>query len=682
MRRLSTIIVLLFFASTLFAQVLFDPDTVKPGQFDYGKMWTFDNPPLDYFEETYNFRPDKEWLKAVRLSTVRLPGCTGSFISPDGLIMTNHHCSRGAAVLSTTPEEAVLEKGYLAESFEQERKLKNFYVDQLREIADITNEVKQLLKNGMAEMDAFDTIKKEYAEKANWDGLTLQIVTFYSGGKYSLYGFKRYSDIRLVFIPEEELGFFGGDPDNFTYPRYDLDCSFLRAYDKDGKPMNTADNYFKFNPNGIFEDELVFVIGNPGSTGRYRTMAQLNYDKEYYLPVALSFFRDRMNLLRKYNATNHSDSVENVIFSLSNVNKSYSGRLEGLYNQYFMTRKTKLEDQNKQAVLAKESTDMWGEIAQNMKKMSSYTAEARFLNPYTNYPINGQLMILIHKMYGYKQALEKGDESEIERAKSDIENVVSKINRDVDVAIFGLVLKELTEYSTSKSYATAFLEGATPIEKASMVADNSAILQGKKLPKSLKAYNSSKDPLIKAAEVFVPKYQMASAQSRMVNQANKALEEKIINAQFAITGAQSPPDATFSLRIADGRVKGYNYNGTWAPYQTTYYGMYNRYYANNGKAPWSLPERWLDPPAALLKSPLDFVATFDTIGGNSGSPVINKNREVVGLNFDSNVERLPVRSIMYDPHYGRSIGVQTGAISAALKYIYKADRLLKELEVE
>ncbi|MCB0495538.1 MAG: S46 family peptidase [Cyclobacteriaceae bacterium] len=682
MKLISTLFAVTFSATTLFAQVLFDPDTVKPGQFDYGKMWTFDNPPLDYFEQTYNFRPTDEWMEAVRLSTVRLPGCTGSFISPDGLIMTNHHCSRGAAVLSTTPEEAVLEKGYLAETLEQERKLKNFYVDQLREIADITEEVKSLMKGGIAETDAFDKVKNEYAAKEDWKGLTLQVLTFYSGGKYSLYGFKRYSDIRLVFIPEEQLGFFGGDPDNFTYPRYDLDCSFLRAYDENGEPMNTSDNYFKFNPNGIFEDELVFVIGNPGSTGRYRTMAQLNFDKEYFLPVSLAFFRDRINLLHTYNSTAHSDSVENVIFSLSNANKSYGGRLEGLYNGYFMTRKTKLEDMNKQAVLAREGENMWDEIEKNMDKLSAYAAEARFLNPYTNYPINGHVMILIHQLNNYKVALESNDESKIEAAAKDIEKTVAKVNKEVDGTIFGMVLKELRDYSTSNDYVISYLDGASPLEKASWVLDNSSILQGKKLPKSVKSFASSKDPLIEASELFVTKYIEAAGQSRAINQANKALEEKIINAQFAVSGSQSPPDATFSLRIADGRVKGYGYNGTQAPYQTTYFGMYDRYYSNNGQAPWSLPQRWLNPPAGLLKSPLNFVATFDTIGGNSGSPVINKNREVVGLNFDSNLERLPVRSIMYDPNYGRSVGVQMGGIYAALKYIYKADRLLEELDVE
>lgn len=682
MRLITFLFASIISTTSLIAQVIFDPDTVKPGQFDYGKMWTFDNPPLDYFEKTYDFRPDENWLKAVRLSTVRLPGCTGSFISPDGLILTNHHCSRGAAVLSTSPDEAVLEKGFLAESLEQERKLKNFYVDQLRNIEDITREAKQLMKEGMSEVDALSKIRNEYAEKDDWKGLTLQTLTFYSGGKYALYGFKRYSDIRLVFIPEEQLGFFGGDPDNFTYPRYDLDCSFLRAYDEDGKPMNTSTNYFKFNPNGIFEDELVFVIGNPGSTGRYRTMSQLKFDKEYYIPVALSFFRDRINMLKKYNSTVHSDSVENVIFSLSNANKSYTGRLEGLYNDYFMTRKTKLEDMNKQAILAKEGEDAWSEIAQNMNVLSNYAAESRFLNPYTNYPINGQLMILLHKLSAYKDILMSEDEAKIEDAKTDIEKMVSKIDRQMDATIFALVLKELKDYSKSNEYVITYLDGATPLEKASMVMDNSAILKGKGLPKSLKAYNSSKDPLIKAAETFIPKYREAAGQTRSINQANKALEEKIINAQFAISGAKSPPDATFSLRIADGRIKGYAYNGTLAPYQTTYFGMYDRYYANNGKAPWSLPERWLSPPTGLLRSPLNFVANFDTIGGNSGSPVINKNREVVGLNFDSNLERLPIRSIMYDPHYGRSVGVHMGGIYAALKYMYKADRILKELDVE
>ena len=289
-------------------------------------------------------------------------------------------------------------------------------------------------------------------------------------------------------------------------------------------------------------------------------------------------------------------------------------------------------------------------------------------------------MILMHQLYGYKKALESGNESNIEEAKAGVDKTVSRLDMTLDVMILGLILEELLTYSTGE-YMTDFLKGTSSREKAGMILSSSDVARGRDLPIDIKSYNKSKDPLLEASELLVPRYYDALIKSRELNDENSILEQRIINSQFAITGATSPPDATFSLRIADGLVKGYDYNGTKAPFQTTFFGMYDRHFANKGEAPWSLPERWLNPPMELLRSPLNFVSTFDTIGGNSGSPVINKNREVVGLNFDSNIERLPVRSIMYDPQFGRSIGVHMGGVYAALKYIYKADSLLGELGV-
>ena len=672
------------------SQALFDPDTVSPGEFDYGKMWTFDDPPLEYLAETYNFDPDAEWMTSVQLSTLRLSsGCSASFISENGLILTNHHCAREAAVLNTTIEEDVLEKGFVASQQGGERKLAGFYADQLQRIADVTQEMKDLLSTGTSFQEASNSLKNKYQNQPEWKGLTLQVLTFYSGGKYSLYGFKRYTDIRLVLIPEQQLGYFGGDPDNFTYPRYALDCSFLRAYDAQGNPVNSGSNFFKFNPEGIKKNEPVFVVGNPGSTGRYRTMAQLEYDRDRRIPIALDFFRSRMNILKEHNEVLDSDSITAVILRLSNAEKSYGGRLDGLHNEYFMTRKTKLEERNKEMVLSSEGADYWDQIAQNSVTLGAIAAEERSLNPYFNWPVNGRIIQILYVLDDYREGLsqdkksrKKLQEETRERLNALRKGIVPGLEKD----IYAQILTELKKYSQDQSdYISKFLAGKTPQQKSEEVFRNSILINSEAvyaLPDSEELFNASLQPLVVASRTLIPHYKMAKATASSLNNDNKDLEQKIINAQFTLSEVKSPPDATFSLRISDGVVRGYKYNGTLAPFQTTYFGMYDRYYSNNKMFPWSLPERWTNPTFDLLASPLNFVATFDTIGGNSGSPVINRNRELVGLNFDSNFDRLPVRSIMYDPAYGRSVGVHAGGIAAALKYIYKDQNLIQEIGLD
>jgi len=684
--RVYILVVLIAVSVKGFSQAYFNPDSVSPKEFDYGKMWTFDDPPLEYFAETYDFNPDSEWMKGVQLSTLRLSsGCSASFISENGLILTNHHCARGAAVLNTTEEEDVVNNGYISENRQEERKLKGFYADQLVRIVDVTEEVSKGLASGKSYAEVEDEIKGLFQGKKEWEGLTLQVLNFYSGGKYSLYGFKRYTDIRLVLIPEEQLGFFGGDPDNFTYPRYALDCAFLRAYDEKGQPLNTGSNFFPLNPDGIKENEPVFVVGNPGSTGRFRTMAQLRYDRDRRVPISLQFFRSRMNILRKYNLRLDSDSLANVIFSLSNAEKSYGGQLDGLNNTYFMTRKLKLEERNRNQILAQEKADYWSQIETNSKGLGAIAAETRFLNPYSNFPINGKIIQVLHLLKDYSDRLSdsRSENRDLASAtKARIGDLTEGMDMDLEEKLFTNILEELQAYSNAQpSYIQRFLAGTSPIEKTKQIM-GSPILKGSSLPTTKGAFLSSKDALVEAALVFPMQYQKAVEAARELNSKNEALEQQIIKAQFAVNGSKSPPDATFSLRISDGIVKGYRYNGTIAPYQTTYFGMYDRYYSNNKMLPWDLPTRWHNPPLDLLASPLNFVATFDTIGGNSGSPVINRNRELVGLNFDSNIDRLPVRNIMYDPAYGRSVGVHAGGIYAALKYIYSADNILSEIGVD
>ena len=306
--------------------------------FDFGKMWTFENPPKEWFMEEYKFEADDQWFTDVRMASLRFASwCSASFVSKNGLLMTNHHCSQPVAPALQRDGEDFDKEGFYAPSQGDERKSEGLFVEQLHKVQDITDKVKGMTMDAENDADratktqeALASIQEEFSSKMGWEDLRLQVVTYYSGGKYSIYGYKRYDDIRLVFLPELDLGFFGGDPDNFTYPRYNLDCTFWRVYGDDGQPLNTANNYFKFNTDGVKDDEPVFVIGNPGTTERYRTVAQLEYDRDYRYPTQIEFFENRMALLEEEYAENPNDDLQNNIFGLSNTLKATMGYSEWL----------------------------------------------------------------------------------------------------------------------------------------------------------------------------------------------------------------------------------------------------------------------------------------------------------------------------------------------------------------
>jgi hypothetical protein len=296
MRRLAEKILMVLAVALISLQVLQAQGPVcdkpaEPGLFDMGKMWTFDYAPVDYFRNTYHFTPDEKWFEEARLSALRFATyCSASFVSADGLVMTNHHCARASGAAVQKPGENFNEYGFYAQKLSDERKVEGLFVDQLARIEDITNRVQSAMAKETSEAGQlamrdkeYAAIKEEYAQKTEWKGLELQTIQFYNGGKYSLYGFKRYNDVRLVFMPELHLGFFGGDYDNFTYPRYDLDCSFFRVYDDNGKPLKT-EHYFKFSANGASEGEPVFVIGNPGTTLRLSTISDLEFRRDVLAP--------------------------------------------------------------------------------------------------------------------------------------------------------------------------------------------------------------------------------------------------------------------------------------------------------------------------------------------------------------------------------------------------------------
>lgn len=668
-------------------------DTVKGSPLDLGKMWTFDSPPKDFFQKTYHFTADDKWFDEARLASLRFADyCSASFVSANGLVMTNHHCARESGTGVQRKGEDLNATGFFARTAAEERKVDGLFVDQLVRIDDITKRVQDAMSAASSEQaqlqareQAFSVIKTEYGAKEGWQGLELQTITFYNGGRYALYGFKRYTDVRLVFMPELQLGFFGGDPDNFTYPRYALDCSFFRVYDN-GKPLQTT-HFFKFNTNGIRDGEPIFVIGNPGRTERLKTVAELEFDRDLQTPATIQLLRNRSNALQAYNATAKNDSILNEIFSYENSLKAYGGQLDGLRDPYLMARKAAFERQFKADAKAKnlpaDQLKTWDDLAANTSQLRGLFNDVTYLSPSER--TMGELLTFANVLTQFGE-LSASRPQDAERARSLVVSPNVR-NRSLEEAYLAAHLAEAQAgLGNDDPYVKAALSGPgstlrSPQEAAAYLLKNTRLndpafvsdLAGR--PASISATN---DPLLALARIGFPRYLAAARQARQISQRQEVLRGQLGRMLYAVYGSAVPPDATFSVRINDGIVKGYPYNGTQAPIMTTFAGLYDRNYSFGDKAPWNLPARWKNPPAELLREPMCFISTNDIIGGNSGSPMINKNREAVGLVFDGNMESLPGEFI-FVPDRNRSISVHAGGIIAAMRYIYKADRLISEL---
>lgn len=697
MRRLTgkTLMILAIIMTSL--QVLEAQNTLcdkstEPGMFDMGKMWTFDYPPADYFRSTYNFTPDEKWFNEARLSALRFATyCSASFVSANGLVMTNHHCARQSGTAVQRPGENFKDNGFYALKLSDERKVEGLFVDQLAKIEDITDRVlsamaKETSESGQLALrdKEYAAIKNEYAEKPEWKGLELQTIQFYNGGKYSLYGFKRYNDVRLVFMPELHLGFFGGDYDNFTYPRYNLDCSFFRVYDDTGKPLKT-DHYFKFNSNGASEGEPIFIIGNPGTTLRLYTISDLEFRRDIQLPYSLDLFKKISHMYQAYNEKAKNDSIFNVILSIENSYKATKGEYEGLKDPCIMTRKAAFETKFRNDVKAKTSLSsnlwVWDEIQKTNDDIRTIYEEYSTLG--MNPRFSSQL--LQYAQGAVNLSMNNGDTDRRESIKKRLASISFK-EMELEQYLLALHLQTaLDRLGKDHLYVKAALNGSTPEDAAKEILKNTRLTDPKfrseLLTKDSASLWNTNDPLISLSKIAMPRYNELSAKYRDLQSKLFAYRSKIGRMLFDLYGTQIPPDATFSLRINDGVVKGYEYNGTIAPPITTYYGLYDRYYSFNKKYPFSLPKRWENPSPELLKTPMNFVTTNDIIGGNSGSAMVNKNLEVVGLVFDGNMESLPGRFI-FIPDENRSVGVHSGGMLAALRHIYKATRLINELSEE
>ncbi len=696
--KLATILLLLVaFVLPLHAQL--NLDTVKAQNYDNGKMWAFDYPPIDYLKEKYNLKTDEDWYNDVRLSALRLPGCTSSFVSEDGLMMTNHHCARGLLDRLKKEGEDLIRDGFFAKTQAEERKIPNYYADQLVLIKDITEEIQQAENTGatLAEKAANKKAKlKEVQDRYQKEtGLQCQIVSLFNGGKFSLYGYKRYTDIRLVFSPEMKIAYFGGDFDNFTYPRYNLDCTFYRAYEND-KPVKST-NYFKFSFEGIKADEPIFTVGNPGTTNRLKTLAQLEYARDIsYRNNAFMFdtYYYALDDLKK-SAPDREKELEDLRVNLGNSQKVIATTLKGLQDPYVYAKKKDFQRKLQEAVwndsdLKEKYGKVWENIANmraEMKKVGPQVAAFSFVQP----------SLFASKYFSYAKSLndisKELQKPEDQRAaqyksakldstlkamfpeKTDV--LLEKTKLWIDVEYMRLNLGNDDPLVKKLSGGKSGLDIAEYLFKNSVFDDRDDIID--LAEDGAEAIAKSQDPLLVYVREVEQKLSALQKQAQEINDTESLYDDMLGQVIVKVYGAALPPDANFTLRLSDGTLKGFDYNGTKAPLFTTFYGMYDRWISFNKEYPWDLHERWAKIPSGLdMATPFNFVSNNDIVGGNSGSAVINQKAEVVGLAFDGNIDSI-IGNYIYIPFNNRMVAVDSRSMVHAMEKVYDAQRIAKEL---
>jgi hypothetical protein len=676
----------------------FDPDTVSFSQYDTGRMWTFDAPPTQYLSDTYGLTPDDDWYERARLGALRFSTyCSASFVSPDGLILTNHHCARESITAVTEEGEDLGETGFVAASRDQERAVEDLYVEQLIALFDVTDEVAaaeqgitDARERDAARAQAIERIEARLASERGGEaaGIRAQVVEFYSGARYSAYIYRRYDDIRLVFAPEDNVGFFGGDPDNFTYPRYTLDYTFFRAYGPDGRALNTGNAFFSWSEAGSEEGDLVFVIGNPGSTTRLQTVSELLFRRDVREPAILRLFQTRADVYQAFTEAqpDHPDTPElrDTYFSLSNARKAYTGHVAGLQDDYIIARRTAAERALRQEIqddpaLGEAYADVFDQIAANRAAARDLAAESgAFLGMTPGSATASNVLGRALFAYGFGLTSQPSLRRTALAAEEDRPD-------ELEIALLQTKLEDFLHYfGPQDPVVRQALQGRSPADAARHIFDNTRLRTHEGTREFIQTGNpsTSQDPAIVVARALWPRFASYQQRAGDLETALGDLRGRLARARYSLYGTDIPPDATFTLRINDGVVQGYPYNGTIAPPYTTFWGMYDRHFSHAGtdlEEFFELSERWLPVPEALdLSTPYNFVTTNDIIGGNSGSPMLNRDLEIVGVAFDGNIESLP-GDFIYLGELNRTVGVDSRAMIHALEAVYDAAHLAREL---
>jgi len=681
-----------------YAQVSSEP-IAESDIFDTGKMWTFDYPPTQYLTETYGFTPTDDWYNVVRLSALRIPGCTASFISGDGLILTNNHCSTWHRDAVQKEGENLEETGFYAETPEEERKVPNMFVDQLSYIIDVTDEINGAIDSGKTNEEKIrnkNEKSREVVEFYNQEtGLNCQLVSLFNGGKYSIYGYRRYNDVRLVFVPEQSIASFGGDLDNFTYPRYDLDFGIFRVYDNEGEPVK-SDHYFKFDKNGVQKNEVIFTVGNPGSTNRLQTVAQLEFARDITYRNRAFLYDTYYNLLDdlKTKYPERAEEFERMRTRIGNAQKVFHYTEAGLMDPYLIARKRDFENKIRAQVdadseLSEKYGHVWDAIKdlrnelrpvesqlsafrQNRRMGSEYFTIAKYIVDFAE-----QMKLPVTERNSYYN-VENLDSLKESLYPDDLDTVLENAKLEVQLDYIRMNLGDENDLVKTLCGDSTGSEAAESLLKESVLGSREKALQF--LDKSPEEILKSGDPFIYFVVNTKDKIDSLVIKSREITDTESILENELGKVLFDIYGTEIPPDANFTLRLSDGILQSFDYNGTKAVEKSTFYGMYNRYYGCDKTYPWNLPPRWAAPPEGFdLSTIYNFIATNDIVGGNSGSPVINKDAEIVGLAFDGNINSI-IGNFIYLPEDNRMVAVASQAILQSLEKVYHADRIIEELK--
>jgi Peptidase S46 len=662
-------------------------------------MWTFDAFPAAKMQAKYGFAPDQAWLNRVQQSAVRLTsGCSASFVSGTGLIMTNWHCASDCVANLSSAEKDYGKNGFLAATLADEKTCPGMEAEVLVSITDVTTKVKAAIEGvplasvAQARSVAISRLEDEACAGTDKEKFRCDIIPLFRGGQYKVYKYRTYKDVRLAFSPENAMGFFGGDPDNFNFPRFNLDGAFLRAYENNA-PVATP-VHLPWTTETPKEDDIVFVAGNPGSTERLRTTSQLKFQRDYVLNTRQLIRSELRGRLVEYRtkAEEQKRSAEDMLFGIENSYKAQYGQQRALMDPQFFAIKEREEAELKRRVranpaLRREIGDPWGEIDAALVIQRELFLQNEFLEARAG---------SISSLYGTARLLVRMAN---ERAKP----AADRLAGYNDSALPNLERQLLTEVPVYKDQEVIGLELWLSKAREFLTADDPAVkrLLGNESPEGLAAraiagtsldqkaarqalitggkaaIDASTDPLIVLARRAEPDARAINVRmNREVNGQISRAAERIAKARFAVYGNGVYPDATFTLRLSYGTVKGWTYNGVVVPPVTTIGGYYER---GTGEFPFVVAPSWAAARSSLnLATPFNISATNDIIGGNSGSPLIDRQGRIVGAAFDGNIHSLG-GNYAYDERLNRTVSVTTAAMTEALTKVYKADRLVREL---
>ena len=661
-------------------------------------MWLFNHPPRKQLKEKYGFDATDAWLEHVQKSSVRFnSGGSGSFVSEDGLVISNHHVGADALQKFGDKEHNYLHDGFYARTHAEEKRCLDLELNVLMSIEDVTDRVNAAVKFDLPPDQAFlarravtAEIEKESLDKT---GLRSDVVTLYQGGQYHLYRFKKYTDVRLVFAPEQQAAFYGGDPDNFEYPRFDLDICLFRVYEND-RPVKMQ-HYLKWSEAGVSENELVFVSGHPGRTSRLFTVAELEYVRDMRLPYALERLHGLEVLLTSYSARSDENArrAKEDLFGVQNSRKAYIGEIAGVLDPGLMDEKKKSEQKLRDTVAArpefKDSAAAWDKIAAAQKVIAENALRYNLLEAGHGF---------YSDLFGIARTLLRSAE---EKPKPNAERLREFGDAGLSSLEFQLfsekpIYDDLEQLTLADSLTflagklgfadplmQKVLNGKSPRERASELVHTTKIrdvaLRKRLYQEGRTAVDAAHDPMIELARLIDGDARAVRKILETQSEAKQQAHAQIAKARFAVEGTDTYPDATFTLRLAYGTAKGYEKNGAPVPFQTTIAGLYERGAEHQNQQPFDIPPGWLKKKSKLdLKTPFNFVCTADIIGGNSGSPVINRNAEFVGIIFDGNIQSL-VLDFAFTDKQARAVSVCSQSILEALRKVYDAGALADEL---